>query len=191
MNLQEILNYRNTCPICTEPLFIKSEESAYKAGIYDDGLKIEIGRIAPKRNVNFYMNGTYKSNTAFDAFPNYLSDVTIRKYCKKCVVKGKSTDFPAGFMSIARLNFRGYYYTFRCKIGNGDYHPEIIRELFSYNHEGSLFMMDNHFEEKKLCYSKFTTLDSRWGLALQPKLMDKYKTANDFVELMRNYMIFS
>lgn len=190
MNIKEILNYRNTCPICSEPLSIKSEASAYKATVQNNELKIEIGRIAPKRNVRFLQDGTFKANTFFDAHPNYISDITIKKYCGTCFIKGKSTDFHAGFMSIGRLCLRGYYYTFRCKIQDGTYIPSMIRELLCYRKDKSLYSMDNHFEEDKMCLSKFTNLDTRWGLELKPKLMESH-TADSVVELIKNYMIFS
>lgn len=190
MNLEEIITYRNNCPICKAPLMIKSENSGYKISVFDDYFKVDY-KGPNVRNIKFYYNGAYKANTTFDNYPNYLSDVIIRKYCKTCFVKGKTMDSYAGNTFLDRIAKAGYYYSFKCKVYNGTFTPIIIREYFSLQQGKCLNIIDNHFLENKLCLDKFTTIDDRWIFDTESKDLRHFKDEEDFINLINLYSTFS
>jgi len=192
LSLKEILNYRNVCPICQQSLYLKCETSTrYKPGVYGDNFKINYGQSDKvARYINFYNDGTYKPSSLYDANPNYLSEIIFRKYCKKCSVKGHTGDTAAGTTILNRISKKGYYYSFRCKIENGSYKPEILREYFSLMKE-SLFIIDNHFLENKLFLEKIKAIDSRWKMQVEAKKLDHYKDGDHLIKMVVDYITFS
>ena len=185
MNLTEILNYRTNCPICTKPLCIKSENTFNNITLKKEGFRIFAGA----NYVDFNFDGSLSASPNYIFYLN-LSDIIIRRYCKRCIhpyLSGTAT----GWVLIKDLTKKGYFHSFKVRIDEGKFEPELMRESLMQLHEGSYYFIDNNFSVGDMSVQKMKTLNDRIKLDLTAKSLSQYADAQAIRDLVNMYVLFS
>lgn len=203
MNLQEVLNYRNSCIICGRKMILRSQDLLrLDITVSENGLVIKTGH--KNIGIHFKNDGTYQKNTKFSKL--LIDPFILVKECPTCRKgkSGSSTYFfksrSAGFSSVAKSTLDSLkdsvnYYTIDiCGNDDGTFTCHIDEECIKY-HDGEAFWhaaAKHQEDETKLTHGFY---QDKFGDVFTMKLplwnTSKLRDINHFLDRYKTFIIFS
>ena len=198
MNLKEILNYRQNCLFCQQPLTLSINSNAYHdltVKLFENGLILKSSRC---NDISFNFDGSMQNNNTIGRdYSLYNSAISLNKSCQRCIAEfdPESDTSSSTKTRISNINNKNYSYYFILSYAAArNYQATLDRENIQWHDKETYYHITTSFRDNISyisCGQYAKTLKDVFGLDVSAIDTTSIHNTEQLIKKIKMYMVMS